>query len=98
MAGVPWFGEGKTMARIRPAHFGSLALSTVLACSALLPLVASAQQAEQSVQGGLQEVIVTAQKRSANLQDVPFSVSATSQEQIVNSGAQNLVDLARNVA
>jgi iron complex outermembrane recepter protein len=46
----------------------------------------------------LQEVIVTAQKRSANLQDVPFSVSATNQDQIRNSGAQNLIDLARNIA
>ncbi|HEY2809654.1 MAG TPA: TonB-dependent receptor [Steroidobacteraceae bacterium] len=41
---------------------------------------------------------MTAQKRSQNLQDVPFSVSATSQTQIVNSGAQDIVDLARNIA
>jgi len=46
----------------------------------------------------LQEVIVTATKREANLQNVPFSVSATSQDQIRNSGAQNLVDLSRNIA
>ena len=85
------------MARTRPAHFRPLTLSAVLACSATLPLVASAQQTDQNPQG-LQEVIVTAQKRSANLQNVPFSVSATSQDQIVNSGAQNIVDLARNVA
>src|SRR5207248_8043006 len=59
-----------------------------------LPLVASAQQADQ---GAIQEIIVTATKREANLQDVPFSVSATSQDQIRNSGAMDLVDLARNV-
>jgi iron complex outermembrane receptor protein len=46
----------------------------------------------------LQEVIVTATKREANLQNVPFSVSATSQDQIRNSSAQNLVDLSRNIA
>jgi iron complex outermembrane receptor protein len=57
-----------------------------------------AQQADQSPQGALQEVIVTATKREANLQNVPFSVSATSQDQIRNSGAEDLVDLARNIA
>ncbi|HET9390370.1 MAG TPA: TonB-dependent receptor plug domain-containing protein, partial [Steroidobacteraceae bacterium] len=46
----------------------------------------------------MEEVIVTAQKRESNLQDVPFSVSATSEEQIRNSGSENLIDLARNVA
>ena len=60
-----------------------------------LPFVASAQQVDQVA---IQEVIVTAQKRAANLQDVPFSVSATSQDQIRNSGAGDLVDLARNIA
>jgi iron complex outermembrane receptor protein len=43
-------------------------------------------------------VIVTATKLKANLQNVPFSVSATSQAQIINSGAENLVDLSRNIA
>ena len=61
-----------------------LTRSLGLAGSVLLPLVVSAQQTDQP-QGALQEVIVTAQKRSANLQDVPFSVSATSQDQIRNS-------------
>ncbi|HEY7963631.1 MAG: TonB-dependent receptor [Steroidobacterales bacterium] len=87
------------MARIRPAYFTTLALSAALACSAALPLVARAQQSDQAAAGaGLEEVIVTAQKRAANLQDVPFSVSATSQDQIRNVGAENLIDLARNVA
>ena len=87
------------MARIRPAYFTTLALSAALACSAALPLVARAQQSDQAAAGaGLEEVIVTAQKRAANLQDVPISVSATSQDQIRNSGAQDLVGLARNIA
>src|SRR5450631_1708553 len=46
----------------------------------------------------LEEIVVTAQKRTASLQDVPFSVSATSQDQIINSGSGSFVDLARNVA
>jgi iron complex outermembrane receptor protein len=61
-----------------------------------LPAVTFGQQPAPS--SGLEEVIVTAQKRVANLQDVPFSVSATSQDQIRNSGSQGLPDLARNIA
>jgi iron complex outermembrane recepter protein len=76
----------------------SLAALASLACSPLIPFVASAQQTDQGTQPALQEVVVTAQKRAANIEDVPFSVSATSQQQIINSGAQNLIDLARNIA
>src|SRR6266404_2261587 len=83
------------MARTRASFIRSLTLSTAVAGFAGLPFVAGAQQVDQ---GAIQEVIVTAQKRAANLQDVPFSVSATSQDQIRNSGAGDIVDLARNIA
>src|SRR5437667_4089812 len=82
------------MARTRASVIRILTMSTVAAFAGL-PFVASAQQPDQ---GAIQEIIVTAQKREANLQDVPFSVSATSQDQIRNSGAMDLVDLARNIA
>ncbi|TLY95660.1 MAG: TonB-dependent receptor [Gammaproteobacteria bacterium] len=81
------------MARTRAGFIRILTISTVAAFAGL-PFVASAQQPDQ----GIQEIIVTATKREANLQDVPFSVSATSQDQIRNSGAMDLVDLARNIA
>jgi len=76
----------------------SLTPLVILACSLAGPLVATAQQADQGTQPALQEVVVTAQKRAANIEDVPFSVSATSQQQIINSGSQNLIDLSRNIA
>jgi iron complex outermembrane recepter protein len=79
----------------RPGFLRALATSLVTVGSAGLPLVASAQQLDQAA---IQEIIVTATKRAENLQEVPFSVSATSQDQIINSGAINIVDLARNVA
>ena len=63
--------------------------------AAALPLLVRAQQTEGA---GLQTVVVTAQKRLANVQDVPFSVAAMTEGSIRNSGAENLVDLARNVA
>ncbi|GAB3278459.1 TonB-dependent receptor [Parahaliea aestuarii] len=46
----------------------------------------------------LEEVVVTATKREASAQDLPFSINAMSEEDIRRSGAVNLEDLSRNVA
>lgn len=44
----------------------------------------------------LEEVIVTAQKREQNLQDVPIAVTAFTGETLKLTGANDLVDLASN--
>src|SRR5262245_11450364 len=85
------------MSPARPNLTRSLTALVSLACSLSLPTVVAAHQ-EQATVPMLQEVIVTAEKRAENLQNVPFSVSSTSQDQIRNSGAQDLVGLARNIA
>jgi iron complex outermembrane recepter protein len=85
------------MSSVWPKFTKGLIAFVIPACSLLSPAVVSAQQ-EQTPGAMLQEVIVTATKREANLQNVPFSVSATSQDQIRNSGAEDLVELARNIA
>jgi iron complex outermembrane receptor protein len=46
--------------------------------------------------GGLDEVVVTAQKRAENMQNVPIAVSAVSGSQLQNIGVRSLTDL--NVA
>jgi iron complex outermembrane receptor protein len=46
----------------------------------------------------IEQVIVTAQKRATALQDVPFSIAAATEQQIRNSGASDLPELARNIA
>jgi iron complex outermembrane receptor protein len=51
-----------------------------------------AQDATESA-GGLEEVIVTAQRREQGLQDVPISVQAFDRESILNLGAQDIADL-----
>ena len=86
------------MARIRPAHFESLTLSAVLACSALLPLVASAQQADQAAPGACRKS--SSRRRSARrtCRTCRFRCPRPARSRSVNSGAQNIVDLARNVA
>ena len=64
-------------------------------------LAAAAAQAEQSGspapaadEGSLQEVVVTAQKRTERLQDVPVAVSAIGAEQLSSRGIQNVRDLS----
>ncbi|MYM64499.1 TonB-dependent receptor [Pseudomaricurvus sp. HS19] len=46
----------------------------------------------------LEEVTVTATKREATIQDLPFSINAQTQEDIQRSGSTSLEDLSRNVA
>jgi iron complex outermembrane receptor protein len=86
------------MGIIRSSFTRSLALGAAAVGCGMLPVLATAQQAAPQAPGTLEEVIVTAQKRAANLQDVPFSVSASSEAQIRDSGSGNIVDLARNIA
>jgi len=44
-----------------------------------------------------EEIVVTAQKRATTLQEVPFSVAAVSGKDIKQSGASNIVEVARNI-
>ncbi len=68
-------------------------------------LAVSAQQPQQQQPAAtpplsdedLEEIIVTAQKRETSLQDVPFSIAAVTSDDITESGATSLVEIARNV-
>jgi iron complex outermembrane receptor protein len=51
-----------------------------------------------SAQTMLGEVTVTARKRAESIQDVPFAVSARSQDALRQSGAENIEDVSRNIA
>ena len=80
---------------IKRTTFGfgtSLAVIATLAAGA-----ASAQTADApaSTGGIMDEIIVTAQRRSQNLQDVGISVSAFSSEQLKTAGVVNSIDVAR---
>jgi len=69
-----------------------LMLTGATAISASL-LGMSAWAQDTGGQGQLSEIIVTAQKRSQNLQDVPVSVIALSAEEIQNAGVTNIKNL-----
>ena len=69
---------------------GKSMIAMLMASSALVVTPAMAQDAEQS--GGIAEIVVTAQKRAENVQDVPIAISAFTseslQERAVGSVAQ----------
>lgn len=55
--------------------------------------VASAQDAVQGQPTTIDDIIVTAQKREQNLQDVPIVVTTLSQESLENAGVRDIKDL-----
>jgi iron complex outermembrane recepter protein len=75
--------------RVRVPVTGSLV--TLLCMARGAPAADTA--ADTSTTGELQEVIVTAQKRAENLQDVPVTVSAITAAQLTQSLTANNVDL-----
>lgn len=72
----------------------------MLAGLSLLALTISVPAAAQNAPADEDSniIIVTATKRDANLQDIPFSINAQTAEDIQKSGAVTLEDLSRNVA
>src|SRR6186713_549409 len=65
----------------------------VSACAAAFAIAAQAQQAGESGSLQLEEVVVTAQKREQNVQDVPLAVAVVSAAQIERAGAREFADL-----
>jgi iron complex outermembrane receptor protein len=70
-----------------PGHW---ALTAALLLTATCPNVARAQTASADASGGLQEVIVTAERREERLQDVPIAATVLSGEDLSERGVTNL--------
>lgn len=73
----------------------------LLKSASAVALVASAAAVPSIAQDDdllLEEIVVTATKRAASIQDVPFSINAQSANDIRKTGSQSLEDLSRNVA
>ena len=62
-----------------------------------MPFTLSAQDVTPPTDEEIGEIIVTAQKRATSLQDVPFSIAALTSEDLTQSGATNIIEVARNV-
>lgn len=74
-----------------------LACATGMAVvAAVLPTLALAQDAPAD-DGGLEEIVVTAQRREQSLQDVPMAISAVSGDTLRDAGATGIDGLAAMV-
>ena len=65
-----------------------------MSLAALLAQSGTAQQANDDAQPMLEEVVVTAQKRSQSIQEVPVAMTAFGGEALEDNGAVNLEDLS----
>ena len=70
-----------------------LLIGSTLASFALAPVAALAQDAPEADTGGLEEIVVTAQKREQSLQDVPVAVTAISQASLETNRIVSVADL-----
>ena len=71
----------------------------ILTFTALWLVCATSQAQSPAPEAGvIDEIVVTATKRSARIQDVPFSVAAKTGEEIARAGARGIEDLALGFA
>jgi len=88
--GRPHFGEDIGMARfIRTSVY----LSSALGALALSASPALAQAGEDKDSGGLEDIVVTAQRQSQSVLEVPLSITAMSGDQLANAGIRQMSDL-----
>ena len=80
------------MIAFRTASHRAASVSLVALTAALLPAAAFAQDTPPQNDAGISEIVVTAQRREENLQDVPISVSAFGASEIAKKG---LTDVSR---
>jgi iron complex outermembrane recepter protein len=90
--------EGTNMTRIMPnpcAHAVGLACGLAVACSPALGQQVS--QTAAPTASALEEIVVTATKRSESAQDIPISLTALTGDALESRGAMNFDDYARSV-
>ncbi len=81
-------------------QYSRLSIARLALGASLLAMLASgsAAYAQDAAEEEDEGIIVTATKRDANLQDIPFSINAQTAADIERAGAVTLEDLSRNVA
>ncbi|ANU06378.1 TonB-dependent receptor [Paraurantiacibacter namhicola] len=88
------------IARIRTSR---LTLAAAMLAATALPSAAHAQDQDgdpaeaEETQGGLGEIIVTAQRREESVQDVPIAISAFNDDELARRGVTNALEVAQYV-
>lgn len=72
-----------------------LAAASACALAIGMPGVAFAQEAFPPEQDGIQDIVVTAQKRAQSLQDVPISIAAFSDSVLTSANISEVADLGQ---
>ena len=78
-----------------PIRFKPSAVSSIVAMS--LALTSAITFAQETEEGRLETITVTAQKRAQNLQEVPVSVTAFTGDEMAEAVIKDMCDLQRNV-
>ena len=78
-----------------PGYQSKIVLAAVLA--AATASAAFAQEAASQASAEISEVVVTAQKRTENIQDVPLAIRAVSGAALEDAGIQSVIDLGKLV-
>jgi iron complex outermembrane receptor protein len=77
-------------------EFGMM-LSSLTLFGSLLSPVTAAPTTDATADTGLEEITVTAEKRSSTIQNTPISISAISGEQLTAAGIASVADAARDI-
>ncbi len=74
---------------------GSRRNGAMIVVTGFLALEAGTAVAQEQASDGIQEVVVTAERRTENLQTTPIAITAISAEQLNNSGTTDFAGVAR---
>ena len=80
----------------RKPWIGLVATSVAMAVIGM-PASAAEEEAEDESESRLEEVVVTATYRDTNLMDTPISITALSEDQIIEKGIHNIFSLYNNI-
>ncbi|MCA3256002.1 MAG: TonB-dependent receptor plug domain-containing protein, partial [Alphaproteobacteria bacterium] len=72
-------------------------LTTTAVAMTMVSGAAFAQTAAAPAESGLEEIVVTAQRRAENVQDVPIAISAFTATELANRGVNETLDLIQYV-
>src|SRR5688572_26058183 len=88
-------GECSAISIVRAAALAGTAIA-LLAVPAAAQVSSDPQETETEAGSGngLQEIVVTAERRETNLQDTPLSIIAVTEEAVAAKGIEDLQDLA----